>query len=662
MPIQYINPLQSSYVGLDTEYFDRKALEDQKRHDAALQMMFERKKQIGEMETYSPDLMQYAQQQDQQRYDEVIDKHYGALAYGTSDVLGALEDSYQNQAYNVNKIFAEKYKQQEALKDEYGDKAIVYKELDPNKLLTRDDANNITGIADPTTLDYEIYEAPEYAQLVRQQLMPKLKANIESSDLYRTKFAHILEGRRIEELSDDKIRALAYTKEVRDAFKAIAPTLSIDKRDAMRLSDETYIGQNDDAISDFIYGVMVSDKYKATTKDRMNDALFLQQAAFNRQVGHAAEKERKEREAKILRDSEVNVTGTYEDALNKAEEMLTPVIGRDMDLLNRAGGDYNLYKKLKEKQGTGGNVLLDENQYKTYQGALNKVKELREKFPNKFGQKNLQGGLGNFMGGYQMSDEQVLAEYYHDQNQSSSYLDPVWKLADDAFSWYNSDNQLTTNMLSNTNSVMIEENGKKRLLRKEERTPAKIKELLGIKDEKELEQMFSLTAMDGEPGMVANIGNKKLITGLVDEHKRAFDYASNIMSSAKKTSGKYATKTENLYQDVAKGKGNFKYATINYGGQPIIVQYDTRGNTQYINQVLNRLKTASTPEDVKAITNTINQELIGMGEANYPGIWFRQLDIIGQEVKSMLADKESGIVNYTGGRKPDAKVVTKENE
>ena len=35
MPIGYIQPIQNPYVGIDVGYFDRKALELQKRHDDA---------------------------------------------------------------------------------------------------------------------------------------------------------------------------------------------------------------------------------------------------------------------------------------------------------------------------------------------------------------------------------------------------------------------------------------------------------------------------------------------------------------------------------------------------------------------------------------------------------------------------------------------------
>jgi hypothetical protein len=95
--------LGSPYVGIDVEYFDRKALERQQRHDVARENYSKFAQEVANQQYLDPDARSVYLEQQKAGFDEVLTKHAGNLSAGYQDILGAIEKSKFNPYHNLNK-------------------------------------------------------------------------------------------------------------------------------------------------------------------------------------------------------------------------------------------------------------------------------------------------------------------------------------------------------------------------------------------------------------------------------------------------------------------------------------------------------------------------------------------------------------------------------
>ena len=87
MPIRYTNPLPNPIQqGINVDYFDRKALERQQRHDQARALFTEDTKLIAQQKFLDPTARSQFLQEREQMFEDVVAANAGNLSRGFHDV------------------------------------------------------------------------------------------------------------------------------------------------------------------------------------------------------------------------------------------------------------------------------------------------------------------------------------------------------------------------------------------------------------------------------------------------------------------------------------------------------------------------------------------------------------------------------------------------
>jgi len=253
MPILQINPLPNPIQrGINVDYFDRKALERQTRHDKARALWAEETKAIANQRFDDVAAREQFLKERDAMFNDVVDRNAGNLSRGLHDVVGAVEKASLHQYHNLNKKKMEELTRQQALKDKYGAKYI-----DQSIGLDESLYNPEKGWLDPSAIKASGVEASDYegtAKNLVDDLAAKVRAG--STDLQLSNDAYNLVTKYIQtkQLTPEMIRALADDPTVQQAFLMNAPTAGIDNREYQQGKTYQDIFSTPQGISDYIYG------------------------------------------------------------------------------------------------------------------------------------------------------------------------------------------------------------------------------------------------------------------------------------------------------------------------------------------------------------------------------------------------------------------------
>jgi Ca2+-binding EF-hand superfamily protein len=253
MPILQINPLPNPIQrGINVDYFDRKALERQARHDKARALWAEETKAIANQRFDDVAAREQFLKERDAMFNNVVDKNAGNLSKGLHDVVGAVEKAQLHQYHNLNKKKMEELARQKALKDKYG-----IKYIDQSVGLDESLYDPEKGWLDPSAIKASGVEASDYegtAKNLVDDLAAKIRAG--STDLKLSNDAYNLVTQYIQtkQLTPEMIRALADDPTVQQAFLMNAPTAGIDTREYQQGKTYQDIFSTPQGISDYIYG------------------------------------------------------------------------------------------------------------------------------------------------------------------------------------------------------------------------------------------------------------------------------------------------------------------------------------------------------------------------------------------------------------------------
>jgi hypothetical protein len=272
MPITFLDPLANPYKEIDVDYFDRKALEKQVRHDTAREDWSNMVQANAANAYIDPVARQKYIEQQQALFDETIKKNSGNLSKGYQDVLSSIEQAKLNPYHNLNQRHVTELANEQALSDQYGADALNFSNLG-SKTLTDASGKWIN----PADLTANVIKADDYLTNFKQQI-PSLAATIRGfqgklsgdsgNDAY---LASKLE--QWETLSENEIYDLMKNPTVRAAFIANNPTTMLDYRTNVGGSGdytkkgEGNIFQNDETFATWATGNLQSeirDEYTQT--------------------------------------------------------------------------------------------------------------------------------------------------------------------------------------------------------------------------------------------------------------------------------------------------------------------------------------------------------------------------------------------------------------
>jgi len=274
MPIRYVNPLPNPIQqGINVDYFDRKALERQQRHDKARAVWAQETKEIAAQDYQDQAAREQFLKEREAMFTDVVDRNAGNLSKGLHDVLGAVEKSSLHQYHNLNKRFMEESVRQAALEEKYGAELI-----DQSKGLGE-------GIykdgqwADPGSIQSGGIQASDYQKIIETQLNDLAARTMAGqTNLQPGSNAYYLMSKVWEKktLNEEDLRAIANDPSVQAAFLANAPTAGIDTR-KLDASGKTYqdMFSTPEGVSEFIYG-NIADKYR---NDYVESKVFKQDPA-----------------------------------------------------------------------------------------------------------------------------------------------------------------------------------------------------------------------------------------------------------------------------------------------------------------------------------------------------------------------------------------------
>lgn len=271
-----VNPYEN--FQLDVQYFDRKALEKQQRHDVARENYSKFAQEVANQSYLDPEARKVYLEQQQADFDAVLAKNAGNLSAGYQDILGAIEKSKNNPYHNLNKRQIEQAQIQQKLVSQYGDKAIDLSNIN-KPLYQRDEEGNITW-SNPADINANVVEANDYQAIIEKMLADTQTMQFSnqtglgggSGNAFYL-MSKITKG---EILSPQQLMQIASDPSVQRAFLANASTAGIDNRKVAG-TDMTYkdMFTNPQGLAQYIYG-------NIQDKQRNN---LMQQNQFVKNVG-----------------------------------------------------------------------------------------------------------------------------------------------------------------------------------------------------------------------------------------------------------------------------------------------------------------------------------------------------------------------------------------
>ena len=281
MPIRYINPLPNPVQrGINVDFFDRKALERQSRHDQARALFTEDTKNIAQQKFLDPTARDQFLQERDQMFEDVVSANAGNLSRGFHDVLGAVEKSALHPYHNLSKRLVTESAKRSKLQEQFGSEFI-----DQSVGLDKPLYDPIEKVwRNPSSIQGGGVEANKYGKNV-ESLLSDISARKfgSNSPLYSvgnmTLASKYVSG---QQLTAEELAAFASDPNVQQAFRANSPTSGIDTREVPNMGGITYqqMFADDNLTAQFIYG-NISDKRR---DDRVTKTSFrTDQAALERQ-------------------------------------------------------------------------------------------------------------------------------------------------------------------------------------------------------------------------------------------------------------------------------------------------------------------------------------------------------------------------------------------
>lgn len=329
------------YVGIDVDYFDRKALEKQQKHDLARENYSKFAQDIANQSYLDPDSRNEYLKQQQQEFENVINKHSGNLSAGYQDILGAIEKSKFSPYHNLNKRHIEQEQLRQSLVSQYGAEAIDLSQM-PNKLYNRKAPGEPLEWVNPNSIGAKVIKADDYDKVIEDMLKETSAYEYStqsgigggSGDPFYL-MSRITKGKV---LSPQDLWLIASNKKVQESFLANASTSGLDNR---KVSGQNYTYKemftDPNKLANFIYG-NIQDK-------QINNQFQSKQFVANRGLELSTQHSNRLKADKAQTD--------YQAYVKKIEE---------------AGYTFNL--PLENKAFTGESI----NQIKT-QADKNKAKE-----------------------------------------------------------------------------------------------------------------------------------------------------------------------------------------------------------------------------------------------------------------------------------------------
>jgi hypothetical protein len=236
MPITFINPLDNPYTGIDVDYFDKKALEKQLRHDTAHTNWSTMTQTIADNAYLDANAKNAFLSEQQSIFDNIISKNAGNLSKGYTDVLSGMEKVKSHPYHNLNLQQLNAAAIEDELKATYGSDFLTFAGGTPGASIRDISLQKDGKWATPSQIKAEVLQANPYATNLENQLrevaatIVKTQSglNAQSGNQYYLA-SDILEK---ETLSYDDLNALLALPGVYEAFLANNPTASVDYRDA----------------------------------------------------------------------------------------------------------------------------------------------------------------------------------------------------------------------------------------------------------------------------------------------------------------------------------------------------------------------------------------------------------------------------------------------
>jgi len=266
MPQGYRNNslADNPYVGIDVDYFDKKALEKQQRHDVARENYSKFVQDVANQPFLDEDSRNQYLKEQQQNFDNVLTKYSGNLSAGYQDILGSIEQSRLSPYHNVNKRAIEQDKLRQDLTSQYGSDAIDLSNI-PTKLYQRDKDGKVQWV-NPDQIGAKVVKADDYGKIIEDMLKDTAAHEYQtqsgigggSGNAYYL-MSRIIKG---EVLSPQELMQISKDPSVQKAFLANATTAGVDNRQVPG-SNQTYkeMLTNPDGLAQFIYG-NIQDKQR----------------------------------------------------------------------------------------------------------------------------------------------------------------------------------------------------------------------------------------------------------------------------------------------------------------------------------------------------------------------------------------------------------------
>lgn len=291
MPQRYRNSslADNPYVGINVDYFDKKAMEKQQRHDVSRENYSKFVQDVANQPFLDADARDQYLKEQQKNFDEVISKYSGNLSSGYQDILGAIEKSKLSPYHNLNKRQVEQELIRQDLTSKYGAEAIDLSNM-PNKLYQRDEKGNINWI-NPNDIGAKVVKADDYGKIIEDMLKET------AAHEYQTQsgisggsgnpfylMSRIVKG---EVLSPEELMQISSNPDVQKAFLANASTSGIDNRKVSG-TDYTYkeMFQDPNKLAHYIYG-NIQDKQR---NNQFESKQFMQNVSAVEGMKHANKK------------------------------------------------------------------------------------------------------------------------------------------------------------------------------------------------------------------------------------------------------------------------------------------------------------------------------------------------------------------------------------
>lgn len=271
MPLGYIQPMGNPYVGINVDYFDKKALEQQQRHDNARVAWGEMVQKGAEEEFRDEKARELYNQEQQKMFDEVISKNAGNLSAGYQDVIGAIEKSRLNPYHNLNKRHVEQGKLQQELAVKYGPRYIDKSVGINESLFSKDPRSGEVKWKSPMDIQANALLADEYDKNFENQVK-ELAATViqKETELGHTASDRFTLANKIisnEQLSYKDIQDFISMPGIHEAFLGNNPTALEDTRKYAG-TDKTYkdILTDPEAFKTWAFGQIADKKVEKSAE------------------------------------------------------------------------------------------------------------------------------------------------------------------------------------------------------------------------------------------------------------------------------------------------------------------------------------------------------------------------------------------------------------